>query len=199
MINKRTSALFAIANSLYIIYFIILMIWLKEPIINDIRKQPVLLSNQVLAVIQIVMSVLSLLIFIGLAWVLTAYKEKLWITISVWVYLLLQLYLNTLSVLSIYRMPQPYLFYNFAGYVNYAVLLYLVVGIQFVRSAVIKNFYRWFGIMVLVPILFLRVSPLLYNKYGLTWALVNPGVVKLIPFFISLFLFVKLLKLKRAQ
>ena len=195
MLNKKTLTVFLIANSLYILYFILLMIWLKEPIITDVFRQPVILSNSVLAVIQIIMSVLSLTVYIGLAWSLSQYHEKVWVVISVWIYLLLQLYFNILSVLNIYRVPLPYVFYNYTAYINYAVLLYMIVSLLLVKETVIKNYYRWFAITTLISVLLVRFTPVLYDKYGLKWALINPGILKIIPFFVSLFLFIRLSKL----
>lgn len=198
MLSKRTSILFIIVNSLYIIYFIVLMIWLKQPVITDVTKQPVILSNQVLAVIQIIMSLLSLLIFIGLACVLAACKEKWWIITAVCFYLLLQLYFNMLSVLSIYRLPLPYVFYNYTVYVNYTLILFMVISLLFIQAKSVKNYYRWFGITLLLSLILVRVTPVLYDNYSLTWALINPGVLKIIPFFVSLFLFMKLFRIGRA-
>jgi hypothetical protein len=194
MLNKRTSALFTIVNGLYVIYFIIIMIWLKEPIISSVNRQPVMLPNQVLAVIQIVMSTLSLIIFIGLARVLHVFKESLWIVLSVCLYLILQLYFNALSVMSIYRVPLPYLFSNYMFYVNYAILLYMVVAMQFVTNYRIKTYYRWIGITIAVSLILVRVTPALYESYGLRWVLINPGLLKIIPFVVSFFLFMKLAK-----
>jgi len=199
MLNKKTLTAFLIANSLYILYFILLMIWLKEPIITDVYRQPVILSNSVLAAIQIIMSVLSLAVYIGLAWILNHYHEKRWIVISVWVYLVLQLYFNILSVLNIYRVPLPYVFYNYTAYINYAVLLFMIISLLLVKNAVIKSYYRWFAITTFICILLVRFTPVLYDKYGLKWALVNPGVLKIIPFIVSLFLFVGLAKLINRQ
>lgn len=194
MISRKTSLLFVIFNSLYIIYFFLLMIWLKQPLITDFSQQPVRLSNQVLAIIQIVMSVLSLLIFIGLAWVLMAYRETIVGIISIWLYLLLQAYLNMQSVLNILLKPMHNIFYNAIGYINYVLLLFMIISIQFVSTKAIKGYYRWFGIMVLLSVVLVRLSPLLYEKYGIQWALINPGLIKLIPFVVTLSLFVKLFR-----
>jgi hypothetical protein len=192
MLSKKTATLYIIVNSLYILYFLMLMIWLKEPLITDVYKQPVILSNQVLAVIQIVMSLLSLFIFIGLVWILKGLKEKVWIVLAVCIYLVLQLYFNVLSVLNIYRVPMIYLFYNYTVYVNYAVLLFLVIALLFIDNAKIKTYFRWFAIAILLSMIIVRVGPLLYENYNLRWALINPGIIKIIPFFISLFLFIKI-------
>ena len=194
MISKKTGTAYIIVNSLYILYFFMLMLWLKEPLITDVYNQPVILSTGVLATIQIVMSVLSLLIFIGLAWVLKVFKEKTWVIIAVWVYLILQLYFNLQSVLNIYRVPIINLFYNYTIYLNYAVLLFLVIALLFVDSPIIKNHYRWFGTAILLSMIVVRVGPYLYEHYSLRWALINPGIIKIIPFFISLFLFIKVSK-----
>jgi hypothetical protein len=199
MLNKKTLTVFLIANSLYILYFILLMIWLKAPIITDVSRQPVILSNSVLGIIQIVMSVLSLVVYIGLAWILRHYHEKTWVVISVWIYLVLQLYFNMLSVLNIYRVPLPYLFYNYTAYINYAVLLFMIVSLLFVKNVVIRGYYRWFAITTFIAMLLVRFTPVLYDKYGLKWALINPGLLKLIPFVISLFLFITLSKLTNKQ
>lgn len=199
MITRKTALLFAILNSLYVIYFILLMIWLKQPLITDFSQQPVRLPNQVLAIIQIVMSVLSMLVFIGLAWVLRAYRETMVAVISLWLYLLLQAYLNTQSVFNILLKPMHNIFYNATGYINYALLMFMIVSIQFVYTKAIKGYYRWFGIIVLLSIIIVRLGPLLYEKYGLKWALINPGLLKLIPFLVTLLLFVKLFKVGKTR
>jgi len=199
MLNKKTLTVFLIANSLYILYFTLLMIWLKEPIITDIYRQPVILSNSVLAAIQIIMSILSLIVYVGLAWVLKHYHQKTWAVISVWIYLVLQLYFNVLSVMNIYRVPLPYVFYNYTAYINYAVLLFMIVSLLFVKNAVIKGYYHWFAILTFIAVLLVRFTPVLYDKYGLKWALVNPGILKIIPFIVSLFLFIAMSKLTNKQ
>ncbi|QKJ30143.1 hypothetical protein HQ865_10350 [Mucilaginibacter mali] len=190
--NKNTAALFLIANTLYIVCFAILMVWLKQPFIADVTRQPVILSNGVLATIQITMSVLSLLVYMGLAWVLSAHHEKLWIILGVCIYLLLQVYFNLLSVLNIFGQPLPHLFYNYTAYVNYALLLFMLIGMVLVHNNTIREYFRWFGLSTVIAILLVRFMPYLYEHYGLKWALINPGVLKMIPFLVSLFLFVKL-------
>ena len=199
MISKKTGTVYIIVNSLYILYFFMLMLWLKEPLISDAYNQPVILSTGTLAAIQITMSLLSLFVFVGLAWVLKAFNEKNWIVIAVWVYLILQLYFNLLSVFNIYRVHMIYIFYSYTIYVNYAVLLFLVIALLFVDNPTIKSYYRWFGTAVLMSIVLVRIAPYLYEHYNLRWALINPGIIKIIPFFITLFLFAKISRLPAAK
>lgn len=194
MINKRLITLFIIVNSLYLLYFILLMIWLKQPLITDVSRQPVSLSNEVITVIQIVMSALSFFIFVGLAMVLKKFREHLWIIISVWLYIIVQLYLNILSILSINHVASLHVYISGILYINYGVLLYLVISFLFVNNTLIKDHYRLFGTGVLISIILVRITPLLYDNFGLKWALINPGVIKIIPFIISLLLFIKLAK-----
>lgn len=192
--NKKFIALFLIANVLYIVCFAILMVWLKQPLFTDITRQPVILSNGTLAAIQIIMSVLSLSVYIGLTWILSAYREKLWIILGVCIYLLLQAYFNLLSVLNIYRAPLPHLFYNYTVYVNYGLLLFMLIGMVLVYNNHIREYFRWFGLTTVIAILLVRITPYLYDHYGLKWALINPGVLKMVPFIVSLALFAKLSK-----
>lgn len=194
MVSKKTITVFIIANSLYLLYFLMLMIWLKQPFITDITYKPVILSNSVLTVIQVVMSVLSALIFVGLAVILKALGERAWVIASVWLYILIQLYFNTLSVLSINHIAALQGYTRGMFYINYVILIYLVISFLFVNNKLIKNHYRWFATCVLISIVLVRVTPLLYDSYGLKWALINPGIIKIIPFIISLFLFVRLSK-----
>lgn len=192
--NKNTALAFVVVNALYIVCFAILMVWLKQPLIADITRQPVILSNGVLAAIQIIMSVLSLLIYVGLAWVLGAYHEKAWIILGVCIYMLLQAYLNLLSVLNIYGQPLPHLFYNYTVYVNYGVLLFMLIGMVLVNNNTIRDYFRWFGLSTVIAILLVRFMPYLYEHYGLKWALINPGMLKMVPFVVSLVLFIRLNK-----
>lgn len=190
--NKTTASLFLIANALYIVCFAILMVWLKQPLIADVTRQPVILSNGALAAIQIIMSVLSLLIYIGLIWVLSAYREKIWILIGICLYILLQVYFNLLSVLNIYHLPLPHLFYNSTVYVNYSLLLFMLIGMVLVQNNQVKEYFRWFGLTTVIAILLVRFLPYLYDNYSMKWALINPGVLKMVPFVVSLTLFGKL-------
>lgn len=190
--NKNTSTFFLIANALYIVCFAILMVWLKQPLITDVSRHPVILSNGALAAIQITMSVLSLLIYIGLVWVLSTYRERVWIIIGICLYILLQAYFNLLSVLNIYRMPLPHLFYNYTVYVNYALLLFMLIGMVLVYNNHVREYFRWFGLTTVIAILLVRITPYLYDNYNLKWVLINPGILKMVPFVVSLALLLKL-------
>lgn len=194
MVNRKSALLFVVLNSLYIIYFILLMIWLKQPIMMGANPRSVNLPNNVLVIIQIVMSILSLLIFIGLAWVLRAYRETIVAIIAIWLYLLLQAYLNTLTVYNMLLKPLPYVFYNAIAYINYAVLIFMVVSVQFVYAGAIKGYFRWFGITAALSMILVLVTPKLYDEFQFQWLLINPGVIKIIPFVVTLLLFVKLSK-----
>jgi len=198
MIKRNSAIFFTGINAVYLVFFVLLMIWTKTPIIWDVNKLPsVSLSNNALAATQIIVTVLSAVIFIGLITILNTYKEYRWVIIALTLYLLQQVFSNITSILTFYQAGHIYIFSRYTAYFIYAILLFMVISLQFVKNRQISEYYRWFGLTILLAIILARVMPLIYGNTGIKWLLINPGILKMIPFIISLSLFIKLAKRAR--
>lgn len=186
---KRSLLSFIIINIVYLVYFFLLMIWLKQPVIGFGQGAPVQLAANVIVIIQVIMSLLSLLIFSGLIYLLAAFKEAWYIRLSLIVYTLSQLYYNLTSLTA----TQLYTgnWFNIQIYLTYAILIWMVISLYFVKEKTVRSYYRWFGICVLLSIVLARVLPYLYENYGLMRYQINPGIIKLPSFVVSLTLFLK--------
>lgn len=198
MIKRNSAIFFTGINAVYLVFFVLLMIWTKTPIIWDVNKLPsVSLSNNALAATQIIVTVLSAVIFIGLITILNTYKEYRWVIIALTLYLLQQVFSNITSILTFYQAGHIYILSRYTAYFIYAILLFMVISLQFVKNRQISEYYRWFGLTILLAIILARVMPLIYGNTGIKWLLINPGILKMIPFIISLSLFIKLAKRAR--
>lgn len=187
---KKGLLSFIVINIVYIVYFFLLMIWLKQPVIGFRQGPPVQLPPNLIMIIQAVMSLLSLLIFGGLIYVLSAFKEAFHIKFAVAVYALFQLILNCTAFfkalyLFVITWSKP------ISYINYAVLLWLAISLLLVSEKSIRGYYRWFGICVLLSVALVSFLPYLYQTYGLMRYYINPGIIKLPPFVVSLVMFLR--------
>jgi|GEM_PF-6186138 len=186
---KKSLLSFIIINIVYLVYFFLLMIWLKQPVIAFRAVSPVQLPANVVMVIQIVMSLLSLLIFSGLVFLLKAFKEKLLISIAVAAYALFQILSNVLALLNLYPVVKGWTYlYNIT---NISVLLWMVISLFLVKNNTIRSYLRWFSICVLFSVLIVVFLPSIYPHIG-SGFYINPGIIKLPSFVVSLILFLKI-------
>ncbi|PTQ96899.1 hypothetical protein C8P68_104393 [Mucilaginibacter yixingensis] len=187
---KKSLLSFIIINIVYLVYFFLLMIWLKQPIIAFRAVPPVQLAANVVMVIQVVMSLLNLLIFAGLVFLLSSFKESFLISAAVAAYALLQIPANLIALLHLYAAVANWI--TVLNIVNMIALLWMIVGLFFVRNIAIRNYFRWFSICVLLSVLLSAALPYVYVKIGMDHFYINPGIIKLPSFVVSLILFLRI-------
>ena len=74
---------------------------------------------------------------------------------------------------------------------NFVTLLYLLVALLMVKSNLIRLYFRWFVIIMVLAILLPRFGEILYDDFSMHWLLVNADVMTELCFVLTLTLFIK--------
>lgn len=197
-IQKPVALFFLIVNALYVVICVIRFFYTKAQLIIDYSTSH---TKQLAAdsAWKIIPEILFGLVFIGLIWVLNTFHEKLWTKLGVALFLL-----SKISIMIIIPRIQHYIYVyrNILIMFDLAIFftfIYLVVGLLLVRNKTIKQYCRWFTIGFIVSLLISVFGRVLYDDYGIRWALINEEAVSELCFTITLALFIRVFALSIKQ
>ena len=192
MIIKKPIALgFVICNAVYTVICIIRFIYTNSQVLIDINKPPPLDIPQN-SIWYIVPQILYVIIFVGLVWLLKIFDEKFWMRLAVIAFIALKI----ATLLLIHFNDSQYLLdHNFVFDIvnvgNFITLLYLLVALLFVRNRLIRIYFRWFVILMILAFFAPRLGEILYDDFSIHWLLFNIDALSELCFIVTLLLFVK--------
>jgi len=193
ILSRKTSLFLLITHIAFIIYNLALLVVLKERFIIDLYHPPVQLSVPVWLSSQIFAVICFIAITAGLIIILKKTAQPSWIITSWIVYFLMRIMFDVVAVLvATNSTSAAWLASRAAGVISTTTFLFFVASGFFIQNRSIKPFYVWFGLLIFITSVFTPISHILYDDYGLTWALINPNVTKIFPFAVSLALFYSL-------
>jgi len=193
ILSRKTSLFLLITNVAFIIYNLLLLVVLRERFIIDVHRPPVQLAVPVWLASQAFAIICFIMVTAGLVFILKTTTQPSWISTAWIVYFLMRIGFDVIAILvATKNLSAGWLASPAVGVVSTAIFLFFVVSGFFIKNKPIKPFYAGFGLLIFITSVITPVSHILYNDYGLAWALINPNVIKIFPFAVSLALFYSL-------
>lgn len=198
-IGKRTAAFMLIVNSLLIAFGIGKFFYFHETVFRDFSRSVPQLSQLNYTLLFAIPGIFTLIIYIGLFWVIRVFKEKKWIRLGLIVFF-------AAKILSIIL---PWVLYKYIESPNvYEVLIsnrlllgtgeaYMFFTFLFVRNKDIRRFFWCFVLLMVLGYLYVFFGQTLYDDFGYNWLLINPDMIAYIPFLATMALFVEVYNLSR--
>jgi len=198
VINKKIALALLITNAIFLIYSIILFFYFHHTILPDFNKpEPTSPSPDSVWFIFVVF--LNVALYIGLFWVLGAFKEHVLIRGA----MLIIIFLKIPALMSVhldYFQPisLPMLFQRvivLLACIGVVMLLVLLL----VRNKMIRKYFRWFVGLMLIALVLPLLGGHVYNNFGSRWLLINRFLLIWLSFIPTLLLFMKVYSLSRQS
>jgi hypothetical protein len=198
VINKKIALSLVVTNDIFLIYSIFLFFYFHHTIFPDFsRPEPIEpLSNSVW---NILIAFLNIAVYIGLFWVLGAFKEHILIRGAMLVLVLLKipalisLSWNSLESLAMHVLLQSIIvFFACLGVVLLLVLL-------FVRNKMIRGYFRWLVVLMFVALILPSIGAYAYDNLNIHWLLIDRFMLVWLSFIPTLLLFIKVYRLPKQE
>ncbi|MFI5140279.1 MAG: hypothetical protein ACHQIM_20840, partial [Sphingobacteriales bacterium] len=167
-------------------------------IFQDLNR-PVLSEPSSDSVLNIFVTFLDMLVYIGLFWVLGAFKEHLLIRGAMLLLLFLKIpalislnwnYLESIAMRALFQS-----IILFFGCLAIAMLLVLLL----VRNKVIRGYFRWFVGLMLAALILPTIGGYAYDNFGIHWLLIDRFLLVWLSFIPTSLLFIKVYHLSKQN
>jgi len=145
------------------------------------------------------MAFLDIAVYIGLFWVLGAFKEHLLIRGAMFLLLVLKIpalislnwnHLESIAILALFQS-----IIVFISCLAIAMLLVLLL----VRNKIIRRYFRWFVGLMLVALILPSIGGYAYDNLGIRWLLIDRFLLVWLSFIPTLLLFLKVYSLPKQE
>jgi hypothetical protein len=200
MIKKTAASFYMVINAFYITYIVSLMILTKQGIITGIYNPPIRVSASFGIMDNIIELILTTIIFVGLTGVLRKGNTIIYVILSLWIYFLNCLLFDILGGLAFFYKEIYYAFpFGFFKILNILILINLLVSAFVLKCRIIRRYYILFASSTIISVILLNTTGAIYDNFGFSWVLINPIILKLIPFVFPLAIFTKLYKIQEEE
>jgi len=198
-LNKRIVLFLLLASVVFIAIGILKFILFHQTFVVDIFKHPFVTPSLTYRTLTWAGGIFSLVIFMGLSWVLSIYRERQWVKLGIIIFWVWKIVLFVFFNLT-FRHQHPHPSYSDAlmkwlsvtNILNDAVSFGMIVSLLFVRNGVIRIYFVAFGVLMAIVYFFQYAGSFLYDGFGLRWGLVNVELLIYIAHLAPLFLFARL-------
>ena len=184
-----------VANAFYLTYMVSLLVLTKQHVIVDLSTPPMPLSYSVWITDNAIQFFFATVIIIGLIFILKSCNESRYSLYSLFSYLIMTFFFDIMNILiaknSTILNDHPY---ELIKWLSYIILVNFLISTFFIKTAPVKKYYKLFAIISIIAIILQGITPILYDNFSFTWALINPNVLKITPFIVSFILYYKMFK-----
>ncbi|BAU56042.1 hypothetical protein [Mucilaginibacter gotjawali] len=198
VINKKIALALVVANVIFLIYSVFLFFYFGHTIFPDFTK-PQATEPSADSIWNIIATFLNIVVYIGLFWVLGAFKEHILIRGA----MLLLLFLKVPAIISLNfnhldAIAMSALFQSIIVFFACLAVAMLIV-LLFVRSKMIKLYFRWFVALMLVALILPTIGDYVYDNFSVRWLLIDRFLLVWASFMPTLFLFIKVYSLSKQN
>jgi hypothetical protein len=198
IINKKIALTLVVTNLIFLTCGIFLFFYFHHTIIQDFtHPEPIAqLSDSVWSTF---LAFLNMAVYIGLFWVLGAFREHILIRVAMLVLLLLKipaiisLNWNHLESLAISALFQSLMVF-FA-----CLAVAMILMLLFVRNKIIKGYFRCFVGVMLLALVLPQIGAYAYDNLDIHWLLIDRFLLVWLSFIPTLLLFIKVYRLSRQS
>jgi hypothetical protein len=203
MISKvRFALFFGVCNVLFLVLRISRYIYTSSQIFVNFDR-PVLPGRQPDFIWRTISSILLAPIYIGFAWLMTIFKEKPWIRLSVALFVLMNLITMALVQIDNAKLFSYAVVRNGVNAGTAITVIYMYIAMFCVQSANIKWYFRVFVISTIVAEVLTTAGQYIYYNFRIKWVLLSTDVAAeiciLLPFLLFLKVYTSILRGKTTQ
>jgi len=197
-IRKRLALFMIVVNGCLLAFGMAKFFYFHETVFRDFKRLVPQLSRDKYLLLNIVPTILMMILYLGLFWVILTFKERKWLLsgpVSFFCVKLLVIVMPLATLVFYAISGESYLVHSLQPLLTRLGTAYLAFTFLFVRQRPIRLYFWGFAIVTVLVELWVYMGPTLYDEYGQNWLLVNRDMIYYVPFVITMALFARILTL----